>query len=61
MAEDAKSDEAAFEEAISRWRRWAPALAVWRSSGNHMTMLRKPNVIALAERLSSLLWRQKDR
>jgi arthrofactin-type cyclic lipopeptide synthetase C len=61
MAEDAKYDEAAFEEAMSRWARWAPKLTVWRSPGNHMTMLRKPNVIALAERLSSRLWRQKDR
>jgi arthrofactin-type cyclic lipopeptide synthetase C len=35
-------------------RRWAPNLTVWRSPGNHMTLLRQPNVTALSNWLSSI-------
>jgi len=53
-----QSDEATVETAFSAWKPWASDLSVWRSPGNHMTMLRRPNAAILAERLSSRLWPQ---
>jgi thioesterase domain-containing protein len=59
LAHDPKKDQQAneigFEKRVAGWRRWAPSLAVWRSPGNHMTMLRRPHVSALSDWLLSIL------
>jgi arthrofactin-type cyclic lipopeptide synthetase C len=36
-------------ETEQQWRRWAPSLEVWHGPGNHMTILRQPQVAALAD------------
>jgi arthrofactin-type cyclic lipopeptide synthetase C len=38
-------------ETEQRWRCWAPRLEVWHGPGNHITILRQPQVAALAGRL----------
>jgi arthrofactin-type cyclic lipopeptide synthetase C len=62
LANDPKIDQQANEEEIARkaagWRRWAPELKVWHSPGSHMTMLVKPDVVALTDWLLSLLTRR---
>jgi amino acid adenylation domain-containing protein len=40
---------------IAQWQQYAPKLQIWRSSGNHMTLLHKPHVTSLAARLRQLL------
>jgi hypothetical protein len=59
LANDPKKDQRAneenFESRAAGWRRWAPELIVWRSRGSHMTMLGKPDVVALADWLITML------
>jgi thioesterase domain-containing protein/aryl carrier-like protein len=50
---DLQANEKSFESVVTGWRRWAPDLAIWRSSGNHMTMLRQPHVTELSNWLLS--------
>ncbi|MFM0639045.1 amino acid adenylation domain-containing protein [Paraburkholderia metrosideri] len=51
---DSRQQEPEWEMA-ARWRRYAPQLDVWQSTGNHMTMLNPPHVAHLADRLRPLL------
>ncbi|MDN7780341.1 non-ribosomal peptide synthetase, partial [Burkholderia orbicola] len=40
---------------VARWRSYAPKLEVWRSSGNHMTLLDTPHVKRLSDWLRQLV------
>jgi thioesterase domain-containing protein len=61
LVRDPKDDEATAQrihETTARgWRRFARELVVWRSPGNHMTVLEAPHVAALADRLGAILRR----
>jgi thioesterase domain-containing protein len=46
---DDKADLQSSEQVLAGWKQWAPNVILWRGSGNHMTMLKRPNVGALAE------------
>jgi thioesterase domain-containing protein len=65
LAPDPKKDRQANEQSIEKtaaeWRFWAPDLKVWRSPGNHLTMLRHPHVAALSNWLWSELRRSSSR
>jgi thioesterase domain-containing protein len=52
---DRQTNETSFESRVAAWRRWAPDMAVWRSPGNHMTLLRPPHVVPLSDWLSPVL------
>ena len=60
LANDTKKDQRAnqesFENRVASWSSWSTNLKVWRSPGTHMTMLRKPHIVALADWLSSMLY-----
>ncbi len=45
---DPQADERQREQIEKRWRVQAPKLTVWRGPGNHMTILNRPHVNALA-------------
>ena len=46
------------EDALAGWRRLAPQASVWQSVGNHMTLLSRPHVDALAAWLRPILKEQ---
>jgi thioesterase domain-containing protein len=43
------------DELVARWSEYAPRIQVWRSAGNHMSMLSDPYLKAMAAWLSPLL------
>ena len=45
---EAGIDQLRNEGIAEKWRHWAPNLTYWQSQGNHMTVLKSPNVDALA-------------
>ena len=50
LAKDAGPDtEKSHETIIRGWRRYAPRLTTWQCSGNHMSILKEPEVDALAQ------------
>jgi thioesterase domain-containing protein len=53
---DCQQDSAHTEmaENINSWRRWAPDLSVRYSTGNHISMLKRPHVAALANLYTSI-------
>jgi arthrofactin-type cyclic lipopeptide synthetase C len=52
---DKEANERSLESIEAGWKRWAPNLTVWRSPGNHMTMLRQPHIAVLSDWLLSTL------
>lgn len=52
---DAEADARQREHIEQQWRAHAPALQVWHGPGNHMTVLRPPNVAALVEGWRAML------
>jgi len=59
LADNDKMDQDAnqrqHELIAAGWRRWAPNLVWTRVPGNHVTMLKPPNVFDLAQRLSAIV------
>jgi thioesterase domain-containing protein len=46
---DENADRHRCIEQAQNWLRWAPHLSCWQGPGNHMTMLDRPHVTALAD------------
>jgi len=44
-----QANQAQHEIFADGWRRWAPALEIWRGPGDHFSILRPPHVTALAD------------
>ena len=49
-----KENQIQRERTLARWLHWAPNLTWWRAPGNHMTMLKAPNVDHIGEHLKDL-------
>jgi amino acid adenylation domain-containing protein len=52
---DAADAEQYFESRLSGWKRWLSNITVFRSEGNHMTLLRPPHSSALADWVLSIV------
>src|SRR5262249_47990703 len=53
---DSAANEAKFMNSINGWQRFAPNLVPWHGLGNHVTVLKKPYVNALADWLSNKIF-----
>src|SRR5262245_53687820 len=49
MNSNPETDEREFAERVSGWQLWAPNLNARRCSGNHVTVLKHPQVRSLSE------------
>lgn len=52
---DALSNKMAHEKTVAGWRQFSPDLQVFHSSGNHMTMLKEPYILATGDWLRGKL------
>ena len=52
---DAEADAGQRQRIEQQWRAHAPALQVWHGPGNHITVLRPPNVAALVDGWRAML------